>query len=396
MTITERAPRPSEQDSNEELRQRLAQQSAIAEFGRLALIRRDMDELLHAACRVAALGLGSPLAKALEKRSGETGLFVRAGVGWRPGVVGTATVGDDLESPAGFAFRTGEPVISNHLAQEKRFRTPAIMAEHGVKRAINVLIRTDSEPFGVLEVDSRELGAFCPNDVDFLEALAGMLGVALERHAAEQALQAALADKDLLIREVDHRVKNSLAMVGGLLSMQERAATSSEAKQALGEASTRLMTIARVHEQLYKSADLHTVRIDDYLMNVCDDISRSVGREDVRVEVEADRVDLASDKAVPLGLITAELVTNALKHAGQGSTASVVHVAFGRGDPGLRLLVRDHGPGLPPGFDPAKSNGLGMRLVRTLGRSLRGKLTVADAKPGACFSLAFPPATVGG
>ncbi|HEX2017975.1 MAG TPA: PAS domain S-box protein [Aurantimonas sp.] len=517
------APVEHHHDEAGELRARLAQQSAIAEFGKFALARSDLDPLLQEACRVAARGLGSPLAKALEKRPGEAGLLIRAGVGWRPGVVGVAVIGDDLASPAGFAFHTGEPVISNHLSEEKRFRTPRVMAEHGVKRAVNVIIRTADAAFGVLEVDSRDEGAFSERDVEFISALAGMLGVAIERaraqeelaatkaaleesdahyrravelnpqvpwiadaaghiidfntrwleitgmsresaldeglaeaphpedreqmvaawthsvstgevydeehrvrtadgsyrwmrsraapwrdenggirlwygstediderKTAELALKDALAEKDLLVREVDHRVKNSLAMVGSLLSMQERSVHSPEAKLALAEASARLLTIARLHEQLYRSADVGTVRLDDYLANVCEDIVRSVGRGDARIDVEVGRIDMPSDEAVPLGLITAELLTNALKHAGDGPDGSVVRVSFAHGDEGCRLLVRDHGPGLPEHFDPAKSDGLGMRLVRSLSRSLKGRLMVANAHPGACFSVTLP------
>lgn len=181
-----------------EIERRLAQQALVAAFGRFALGCRDLDALLHEACRIAAEGLGVGFAKALERRPGEP-LLVRAGIGWRPGVVGHARVGADLESPAGYALRTGEPVISNHLEEERRFRTPALMAEHGVRRAINVVVRGAGEPFGVLEADSRDPGAFSPNDIHFLEALAHTLGVAIDRERASaesERLNAALLEAD--------------------------------------------------------------------------------------------------------------------------------------------------------------------------------------------------------
>ncbi len=213
-----RTPTPAE----EGVERRLAQQALIAEFGRFALRNHDLDAILAEACRFAEDGLGTPLAKVLEPVPDEAELLLRAGHGWRPGLVGKARVGADLGSPAGYAFQTGEPVISNHLAEEKRFRTPALMAEHGVRRAVNVVVRGDAEPFGVLEVDNRDAGAFSPHDVNFLQALANTLGVAVdkERSRAEierlnGALAQALADKDTLTREVDHRVKNSLATSAG-------------------------------------------------------------------------------------------------------------------------------------------------------------------------------------
>jgi GAF domain-containing protein len=210
----------------EELEQRLAQQALIAEFGRFALRSHQIDSVLEEACRVAAEGLGVRFAKVIEPLRGEGAFLLRAGVGWAEGLVGHARIGGDLESPAGYAFRTGEPVISNHLGQESRFRTPRLLADYGVVRAINVLIRGDGEPYGVLEADSRDPGAFSPHDVAFLQALANTLGLALEKERA-------LADKRLVSREIDHRIKNSLMLVSAVLGMQRRGAASTEAKAAL-------------------------------------------------------------------------------------------------------------------------------------------------------------------
>jgi GAF domain-containing protein len=130
---------------------------------------------------MCALGLQSEFCKVLEYLPEEHQFIVRAGVGWRPGIVGQARTGADTESPAGYAFQTGEPVISNHLSAETRFCTPAILVEHGVKRAINVLIQGDAERFGVLEVDSPIEGRFTGADIAFMHGFANLLGIAVER-----------------------------------------------------------------------------------------------------------------------------------------------------------------------------------------------------------------------
>ena len=106
---------------------------------------------------------------------------MRAGVGWQTGIVGTASIGADLESPAGFALRTGKPVISNHLENEERFRTPEILQNHGIHRAMNVILQGDGRPFGVLEVDSRSEDKFVEHDLSFLQGAANILGMAIER-----------------------------------------------------------------------------------------------------------------------------------------------------------------------------------------------------------------------
>jgi GAF domain-containing protein len=118
--------------------------------------------------------------------------LVTAGVGWGPDVVGVATVGADIESPAGYALRTGKPVISNHLENEERFRTPELLVRHGIRRAMNVILQGDGSPYGVLEVDSRSEGEFSENDITFLQGAANILGMAIERQRYERQLKTAL------------------------------------------------------------------------------------------------------------------------------------------------------------------------------------------------------------
>ncbi len=113
--------------------------------------------------------------KALEYKPGRDTLLVCAGVGWGPDVIGRAVVGADLASPAGFALKTGQPVISNHLENETRFRTPKLMADHGVRRAINVLISNRDGHYGVLEVDDAREGVFEEGDVAFMQGFANLL-----------------------------------------------------------------------------------------------------------------------------------------------------------------------------------------------------------------------------
>src|SRR4051812_37164968 len=134
---------------------RLQQQELVAEFGRFAMETDSFEAILHEASVVAARGLNARFAKVLEYLPGDMAFIVRSGVGWNEGVVGQARLQGDLQSPAGYAFRTGKPVISNHLADEQRFRTPRLLEEHGIRSAVNVLIKArDTEPFGLLEGDS--------------------------------------------------------------------------------------------------------------------------------------------------------------------------------------------------------------------------------------------------
>ena len=129
------APSASTARSREELPYRLRQQSLLGEFGRSALQTRDITQILQRATELCAQGLDAPFAKALEYMPDENRLLVRAGVGWAPETIGNVSLGIDMESPSGYAFHTGQIVISNHLQEETRFRTPSLLADHGVNRA---------------------------------------------------------------------------------------------------------------------------------------------------------------------------------------------------------------------------------------------------------------------
>src|SRR4026209_2510820 len=206
------------------LRLRIRQQELLAELGVLALQGASLVEMLNHTARITAEGLEAEYCKVMEFLPAENRLVVRAGVGWEKGVVGHATVGADLASPAGYALRTGKPVISNHLENEQRFRTPELLIEHGIRRAMNVILQGDGSPYGVLEVDSRSEGEFSEQDIAFLQGAANILGMAIERQRNERQLRMALDRQQVLLNEINHRVKNSLQIVAAMLQLQANAA----------------------------------------------------------------------------------------------------------------------------------------------------------------------------
>ncbi len=371
-------------DSPSELRLRLRQGELIGEFSRMALAGTDLEALLDAAARIAAEGLGAPMAKVLRYRPGEDSLLVLAGVGLRPGVVGRERLGTGLASPAGYALMTGSAVISNHLAEEERFRIPALMVEHGVRRAVNVVVRGQREPFGVLEVDSRDPGQFSERDVVFMDALAGVLGLAVDRGADLAQREALLRDKDLLMQEVHHRVRNSLFLVQSLLRQQIRAAALPEVRDELEQAIRRVSSIAAVHRQLYSGDSLGRIMAGEYLGSLLRDMAASAPERTVRLDAPPN-LAWSADRATTCGLIVTELVINALKY-GRGTVAVRVEAGADEAD---SIAVEDEGPGPPPGFDTATSTGLGMRILRAL---LRGGGFDLDRSAGHSRFVARLPA----
>ena len=175
------------------LRYRLRQEELLSELGASALRGGDCNTLLQETSRIVALGLETRFCKVLEFLPAEDQLLVSAGVGWHDGVVGHAKIDAGLGSPAGYALRTGEAVVSDHLAKEGRFRTPQLLLDHGIEQAINVIIQSGGSAFGVLEADSQRAGEFEREDLAFMQAAANLLGLAIERKRGEAALAASYA-----------------------------------------------------------------------------------------------------------------------------------------------------------------------------------------------------------
>ncbi|ABD87842.1 sensor histidine kinase [Rhodopseudomonas palustris] len=376
----------------DEVRYRLRQQSLLVEFGRHAMQTRDFRQILQRATELAAEGLETTFAKVLEYIPEENRLLVRAGVGWAPGTIGKVSLGADVESPAGFAYQSGEAVISNHLESETLFRTPRLLAEHGIRRAINVLIPQGGEgnaPFGVLEVDSAEPGQFDRGDGYYLDAFAGLLGIAIERQQADAELQRALEHQALLTREMSHRVKNSLTSVVGLLRVQSRGAVSQDVKDALDDASSRVATIAQVHDHLWRGNKIGFVELTDFLAELCRNLQANAGGHTLRCQ--ADPMLILADHAIPLGLMINELVTNAVKYAYPGRRGGI-EVSAREIDGHLQLAVADQGVGLPPDFDIEQPRAsLGFKVIKGLVRQLNGQLKVeSGAGGGARFVLELP------
>ena len=362
----------------------------MAELGVGALQGPGFDQLLGDTARLTAEGLRTEFCKVLEYIPAENRLLVRAGVGWEPGVVGVVSIGADLASPAGFALKTGRPVISNHLEIEERFRTPEILVRHGIRRAMNVILQGDGQPFGVLEVDSRSEDEFVEHDLAFLQGAANLLGMAIERERHERSLRAALERHQFLIKEMNHRVKNSLALVIGMLRLQARDNADPVFTQHLEDATLRVGAIARVHEQLYQSADVERFDVGRYIEAICKDLSASFTQCEIHVQAQPGII-IATDRAISSALIVNELVSNAVKHAYQGQGAGSVWVNVATTDvDSFSIAVRDEGGGLPEGLEFGKGKGLGARMVRALAEQLSASLNVSARSPGVEFVLTAP------
>jgi two-component sensor histidine kinase len=253
---------------------------------------------------------------------------------------------------------------------------------------MNVILQGDGSPFGVLEVDSRSDGEFNEHDVAFLQGAANILGMAIEQQQYQRKLQAALDRHQVLLKEVNHRVKNSLQVVSSMLQLQANDVGNPDLSERLQEASSRVNAVGRAYERLAYNADYENIDLVDYLREVIGDLKSSVAPCTIHFEA-AEKILFAADRAILVALVINELVSNAGKYA--YPAGGVIWVRVIQSDKTAVLVtVRDDGVGLPAGFDPATSKRLGSRLVMALARQLGAELTRPAAPLGTTFSLLVP------
>ena len=223
--------------------------------------------------------------------------------------------------------------------------------------------------------------------VDFLSAIARDIS---ESKRAEEQVRTSLHEKEILLKEVHHRVKNNLQIISSLLNLQVRHVQDPVAVQAFQDSRSRVRSMALVHERLYQSASLARIDISEYVRSVAADLVHSYGADQrIRLRVDVDMVELGIDTAVPCGLLVNELVSNALKHAFPGGRLGTITLELrAHGDARWRLRISDDGVGWPEGLDPRDTTTLGMQLVVTLTDQLGGTLQRLPGS-GTAFEVVF-------
>ncbi|HUC51817.1 MAG TPA: histidine kinase dimerization/phosphoacceptor domain -containing protein [Xanthobacteraceae bacterium] len=219
----------------------------------------------------------------------------------------------------------------------------------------------------------------------------GQLSAALTRMSGR--IDELLKQKDLLLRELQHRVMNSLALLSGLLDMQRRSARGAVAKENLANARDRVVAMGTVYRHLYQTNTLEYVEFSDFLRTICDTSgSAYVGAKRPSIEVEADSLELSGPHAISLGMLTHELITNALKHAFSDSESGSIKVTLKHKKRGAIVLsIADRGRGLPDDFKiEGKSSSLGMKMVASTVQQLGGTLEINRLKPGTEFLIHLP------
>jgi two-component sensor histidine kinase len=363
----------------------------LADIGRLASENAELNRFLDQAVVQIARAVEIHHVKVLRYRPETSDLLLVAGVGWKEGVVRTATLSADLRSPPGRAFQTAEPVSIKDFREQDEYVLSDFLKEHGIVSVANVPVLIGGAAWGVLEVDGTAPRDFSEDTSDFLSSAAGLIGSVLRHHAQpdkEARLMAAAAEarkQEILLRELQHRDKNNFQLVLSSISIQKRRYQGLEVRRALDHVASRINAISLAHDQLASRHEGKTVRLSDYIRALCSAIRQQI--DAIEIDVESDELELSIDRALPVGLILNEAAMNSIKHAFGPDPGKIrVRLVGGIGYGEARLTVSDNGRGIR---HPSE-HGSGLKLIASLARQIGGTMEQESSDSGTTTTLTFP------
>ncbi|MBR1193858.1 GAF domain-containing protein [Bradyrhizobium sp. AUGA SZCCT0240] len=362
----------------------------LVDIGRLAGENADLNRFLEQTVVQIARAVEIHHVKVLQYRPSTSDLLLAAGVGWKEGAVRSSTFTIDLRSAPGRAFQTAEPVSIRDFRDQDEYIASDFLKEHGIVSVTNVPVLIDGAAWGVLEVDSTTPRNFTEDTTDFLTAAAALIATKIRgRERPEEArLMVAAAEaqkREVLLREMQHRVKNNFQLVLSSISIQKRRYAEEGAHRALDHVASRIHAISLAHDQLSFRDEGQNVRLSNYLRALCGAIRQQV--DGVEVEVECDELELSIDRALPVGLILNETAMNSIKHAfGPEGGRISVRLVGGIGYGEARLTVSDNGRGI----QNFNENGSGLKLIASLARQIGGAVDQESSDRGTTTSLTFP------
>ncbi|MCK9150891.1 PAS domain S-box protein [Methanobacterium alcaliphilum] len=285
-------------------------------------------------------------------------------------VIGKSFLELNIMLPEDIPIYQEKLALLNQNKKVKPYET-ALIDKNGNKRWVelfNTSLKKNGEVYAILVI---------ANDVT-------------ERKLAEDQLKHSLSEKEMLLKEIHHRVKNNLMVISSLLSIQSRYIKDKEALDIFKESQNRAKSMALIHERLYKSTDLKRIDIADYIRTLSSELFHTYVTDPSKIELKMDLEDVMIDinTSIPLGLIINELVTNAMKHAFPGNMQGEINISFHKIHDNLILEVSDNGIGFPGNINYKNTSSLGLQLVTSLSGQIDAEMELTS-KDGTKFKITF-------
>ncbi|WP_148266666.1 histidine kinase dimerization/phosphoacceptor domain -containing protein [Methanocella arvoryzae] len=284
--------------------------------------------------------------------------------------------------------------LFNVLYSDREIHLRDIIRKKDVVRGFEMILRQRTGGKAIVRGSSSPIKDANGNDIGTIILLHD---ITKEREADEK-IKASLREKEVLLKEIHHRVKNNLQIISSLLNLQSGYIKDKQSLGMFKESQNRVRSMALIHEKLYQSKDIARIDFAEYIKNLTGNLIRSYGTgAPVRLKINADSVSLGIDTAIPCGLIINEIVTNALKYAFPDNRVGEIRIELTQveiddNDNGhYRLVIADNGVGLPEGFDIRKTTSLGLQIVTTLTDQIKGHIEVKNGN-GTEFIITFQDA----
>jgi two-component sensor histidine kinase len=361
---------------NREVHVRARQQETLARLGERALAETDLQKFFNEAVTTVGEILDVEMVKILELLPGDTEMLLRAGIGWKPGMVGKATISTGRDSQAGYALASGRPVIVESLETDIRFGGQPLLHDHGVVSGITTPIAgQDGRAYGVLGAHTARPRKFPDYDVSFLTALSNVIAGAIQRRQLDER-------HELMIRELRHRSGNLFSQLLALFS--QTAKTSRSVSDLVTKYEARVLALANAHRLITEGGWRSTSLVE--LLNTL------VAPFLDRISLEGPNVFLEPDPTFGLSMAMHELVSNASKHGSLSEPGGRVHLTWSviRTEQGLTLVLQWNESGGPA---PKRSRrlGFGTRLINmVIERQLNGQVDQSFGPEGLEVKLVVP------
>ncbi|WPO98228.1 histidine kinase dimerization/phosphoacceptor domain -containing protein [Pseudomonas sp. HR96] len=286
-------------------------------------------------------------------------------------------------------MQPGLTVIPDLREDQRMCHNPLVTADDGLRFYAGCLLQTpDGYGIGTLCVLGREPRTLTDDQQQALRTLANQVMAQMELRKSLKQKTRLLEQQEMLLKEVNHRTKNNLQLIINLIELQIRQIDDATARAALVDTSRRIMSIAAVHDKLYRADQVDAVDTADYLLEVVRGVEATAG-SNISFNVSLASIMLPLDKAIPLALMVNELVTNSLKYAYPNQAPGLIQVRLDEEGGLATLTIADEGLGLPQGFEQKQSRSLGMRIITSLARQIGAEVVFVNLRPGVECRVSF-------
>ncbi|MFH5882681.1 histidine kinase dimerization/phosphoacceptor domain -containing protein [Halalkalibaculum sp. DA3122] len=293
----------------------------------------------------------------------------------------------------GWVVENREPFLSNNVEESEVFWGD-LAEDFNTRNILCVpLISKDDEVIGVLQaINRRQNEEFTPHDIPVFQALASHVTVAIERSRQIERLHSRLKEKEVMLTETHHRIKNNLSVIAGLIEMELPSVTDADAKEVLQTTYTRIQSMMRVHDLLCEKGLFKDIELGFYLRQLTEQIERTLGDmpKDIAIDLKAENIHISANKALLCGIVLNELLVNIFKHGFKDLDHGKVTVDLYKESEEVNLSISDNGVGLPDDFEVRSSKTIGMWIIDVMLKKLDGNLEFENQDQGSHFHMSFP------